>query len=186
MSLHVPPAPAPALRAVLTALNSPTLTRQTRTPTLRNPATITPVTPHPVHTLHTTPLPLYLPTAPPTRWRFLISVQGTITAAVETSRTPDGSWVFSHLSEGPFVTSTEHALRHAHPLPAPYQPRLLSVPGLYMLALWLHTDTVPHNAADILVPLSPAPPGIAADTPHRADDLLPILTTRLTPTPQPA
>ena len=37
MPLHVPPAPAPALRSVLTALGSPTAVREARTPALRPP-----------------------------------------------------------------------------------------------------------------------------------------------------
>ncbi|CAM5586181.1 hypothetical protein SRIMM317S_05906 [Streptomyces rimosus subsp. rimosus] len=35
MPLHVPPAPAPALRSVLAALGSPTAVREARTPALR-------------------------------------------------------------------------------------------------------------------------------------------------------
>ncbi|MCZ9339307.1 hypothetical protein NGM37_16160, partial [Streptomyces sp. TRM76130] len=57
------------------------------------------------------------------------------------------------------------------------------------LTLWLHGDPAadaaaghPH-AADLLVPLAPAPPGIAAHRPHRVADLLPVLTHRATPTP---
>ena len=37
MPLHVPPAPAPALRSVLAALGSPTAVREARTPALRPP-----------------------------------------------------------------------------------------------------------------------------------------------------
>ena len=71
----------------------------------------------------------------------------------------------------------------------PYQPRLLSVPELYMLTLWLHGDCTADGAdgrpaaTDLLVPLAPAPPGIAAHRPHRVAELLPVLTHRLTPTP---
>jgi hypothetical protein len=102
--------------------------------------------------------------------------------------TPDG-WAFSHFFEGPYVTSTERALRQAETLTQPYQPRLLSVPGLYMLTLWLHGDTDSDGAdgdpaaTDLLVPLAPAPPGIAAHRPHRVADLLPVLTHRVAPAP---
>ncbi|MFE0950701.1 hypothetical protein ACFW4S_26345, partial [Streptomyces mutabilis] len=100
---------------------------------------------------------------------------------------PDG-WAFSHFFEGPYVTSTERALRQAESVPQAYQPRLLSLPGLYMLTLWLHGDTAADAAAghpaatDLLVPLAPAPPGIAAHRPHRVADLLPVLSHRVTPT----
>jgi hypothetical protein len=129
--------------------------------------------------------------APVTRlagWRFLIRCGDRAVAAAETMLTPDG-WAFSHFFEGPYIASTERALRQAETVQQSYQPRLLSVPGLYMLTLWLHGDTTAdaatgHPAAtDLLVPLAPAPPGIAAHSPHQVADLLPVLTLRVTPAP---
>ncbi|WP_086728037.1 hypothetical protein, partial [Streptomyces carpinensis] len=119
-------------------------------------------------------------------WRFLIRVGDHAVAAAETMLTPDG-WAFSHFFEGPYVTSTERALRQAEALGQPYQPRLLSMPSLYMLTLWLHGDLSDDGAtghpapADLLVPLAPAPPGIPAHVPHRVAELLPVLTHRVTP-----
>ncbi|CAM5377466.1 hypothetical protein SNARM312S_08096 [Streptomyces narbonensis] len=58
-----------------------------------------------------------------------------------------------------------------------------------MLTLWLHTEpeadgtTDAPAAADLLVPLAPAPPGIAAHRPYQVADLLPVLSTRLAPPP---
>ncbi|MER6675376.1 hypothetical protein [Streptomyces sp. NPDC000983] len=188
MPLHVPPAPAPALRSVLTALGSPTAVREARTPSLRaaqGPAT--PELPLPVHVLDgiATGGPVTTRLA---GWRFLIRCGDRAVAAAETRLTPDG-WAFSHFFEGPYITSTEHALRQAETMPQAYQPRLLSVPSLYMLTLWLHGDAAADAAAghpepmDLLVPLAPAPPGIAAHRPHRAADLLPVLTHRVAPAP---
>ncbi|WP_320785096.1 hypothetical protein [Streptomyces sp. CRN 30] len=191
MPLHVPPAPAPALRTVLTALSSPTAVREARTPSLlgaRGP--VTPDLPLPVHVLdHVTPDGV--PAVRLTGWRFLIRSGGHAVAAAETMLTPDG-WAFSHFFEGPYVSATERALRQAESVVQPFQPRLLSVPGLYMLTLWLHGDcaadaaTGHPEATDLLVPLAPAPPGIAAHRPHRVADLLPVLTHRVTPAPAPA
>ncbi|MFC8346880.1 hypothetical protein [Streptomyces sp. NPDC057280] len=190
MPLHVPPAPAPALRSVLTALGSPTAVREARTPSLRTaqgPAT--PELPLPLHVLDD----LTAAGAAATRlagWRFLIRCGDRAVAAAETRLTPDG-WAFSHFFEGPYVASTERALRQAETMQQSYQPRLLSVPGLYMLTLWLHGDCTAdgaggHPAAtDLLVPLAPAPPGIAAHRPHRVAELLPVLTHRVTPKPAP-
>ncbi|MBD0844447.1 MULTISPECIES: hypothetical protein [unclassified Streptomyces] len=186
MPLHVPPAPAPALRSVLTALGSPTAVREARTPSLRTPqGPATPELPLPVHVLDditaTSPSAARL-----AGWRFLIRCGDRAVAAAETRLTPDG-WAFSHFFEGPYIASTERALRQAETMAQPYQPRLLSIPGLYMLTLWLHGDcaadaTTGHPApTDLLVPLAPAPPGIAAHRPHRAADLLPVLTLRVTP-----
>ncbi|CAL2060461.1 hypothetical protein FSY75_23690 [Streptomyces sp. TR1341] len=188
MPLHVAPAPAPALRSVLTALGSPTAVREARTPSLRaaqGPAT--PELPLPVHVLDRI-TPQGLSATRLAGWRFLIRCGDRAVAAAETMLTPDG-WAFSHFFEGPYVTSTELALKQAESLQHPYQPRLLSVPGLYMLTLWLHGDTTAdgaegHPAAtDLLVPLAPAPPGIAAHRPHPVADLLPVLTLRATRLP---
>lgn len=188
MPLHVPPAPAPALRSVLTALGSPTAVREARTPSLRAaPGPATPELPLPVHVLDE----ITAAGASATRlagWRFLIRCGERSVAAAETRLTPDG-WAFSHFFEGPYIASTERALRQAETMKQPYQPRLLSVPGLYMLTLWLHGDCTAdgatgHPAAtDLLVPLAPAPPGIAAHRPHRVAELLPVLTHRVTPAP---
>ncbi|RZU17808.1 hypothetical protein [Streptomyces sp. BK239] len=186
MPLHVPPAPAPALRSVLTALASPTAVSEARTPSLRDaegPAV--PELPLPLHVLDRI-TPEGVSATRLAGWRFLIRCGDRAVAAAETRLTADG-WAFSHFFEGPYIASTERALRQAESTPQPYQARLLSVPGLYMLTLWLHGDCASdgvtgHPAAtDLLVPLAPAPPGIAAHRPHRVAELLPVLTLRVTP-----
>jgi hypothetical protein len=180
MPLHTLPAPRTALQAVLAALNSPTATREA--PTLHNsPGPVTTSHPHPVHVLdEAAAADNVLTTTRRIGWRFLINAGGAAIASAETISTADG-WTFSHFSEGPFVTSTYHALRQAQALPALYEYRLLSVPGLYMLALWLHLDAGSGTGGDLLVPLAPAPLGIAAHRPYRAEELLSTLTRRLTP-----
>ncbi|MFJ9823813.1 hypothetical protein ACIRSU_05490 [Streptomyces sp. NPDC101160] len=190
--LRPSPAPAPALRSVLAALGSPSAVREPRTPALRAAqGPLSPELPLPVHVLGVPDIAE--PAGPPSHtrlagWRFLIRNGERAIAAADTVLTPDG-WTFSHFFEGPYVAATERALMQAEALGTPYQPRLLSVPGLYMLTLWLHTDTEADGAttvpapADLLVPLSPAPPGIAANRPHRVTDLLPVIGMRLTPPP---
>ncbi|MEU6987397.1 hypothetical protein ABZ946_28915 [Streptomyces sp. NPDC046324] len=190
--LRPSPAPAPALRSVLAALGSPTAVREARTPALRAAqGPLSPEAPLPVHVLDVREQVVPSGQAPRTRlagWRFLIRGTDRAVAAADTMLTPDG-WSFSHFFEGPYVTATERALLQAESLPTMYQPRLLSVPELYMLTLWLHGDTDADGAssspdpADLLVPLAPAPPGIAAHRPHRVADLLPVLTLRLAPPP---
>ncbi|MFI8829113.1 hypothetical protein [Streptomyces sp. NPDC053431] len=197
--LRPSPAPAPALRSVLAALGSPSAVREPRTPALRAAqGPLSPELPLPVHVLGLPASPggpgaaaATGPQPPRTRlagWRFLIRNGDRAIAAGDTMLTPDG-WSFSHFFEGPYVTATERALIQADALATPYQPRLLSVPGLYMLTLWLHTDTEADGATtepgpdDLLVPLAPAPPGIAANRPYRLADLLPVIGLRLTPPP---
>ncbi|MFD3535427.1 hypothetical protein [Streptomyces sp. NPDC058664] len=183
------PAPAPALRSVLAALGSPTAVHEARTPALRAAqGPLSPELPLPVHVLGVAGAPGQQPRIRLTGWRFLIRSGGRAIAAADTMLTPDG-WSFSHFFEGPYVTSTEHALLQAEALPVPYQPRLLSVPELYMQTLWLHADPEADGtaaapaAADLMVPLAPAPPGIAAHRAYQIADLLPVLSTRLAPPP---
>ncbi|MEU0128344.1 MULTISPECIES: hypothetical protein [unclassified Streptomyces] len=191
MPLHVSPAPAPALRSVLAALGSPTAVRDAHTPALRSvQGSLSPELPLPVHVLDR-----IVPNqaAPRTRlagWRFLIRGKERAVAAADTMLTADG-WTFSHFFEGPYIVSTELAVRQAESATTHYQPRLLSIPELYMLTLWLHADTQDDAGGgvlapnDVLVPLAPAPPGITPHRPHRVADLLPVMTLRVTPAPLP-
>ena len=201
MPLHVPQAPAPALRSVLAALRSSSAVSGARTPAAVRAAhaTLRAELPLPVHEMAHIGHSGELPRTRLTGWRFLLrsdadgpqSLDGTApgrtaVGAAEAVLTADG-WTFGGFGEGPYVTSTERALRQAESLPVPYQPRLLSVPQLYMLTLWLHRDTAADAGegapapSDVLIPLAPAPPGIAAHKPHRLDALLRLLTHRLVP-----
>jgi hypothetical protein len=188
MPLHVSPAPASALRSVLTALGSPTAVREAPVPGLRaHQGPLSPDHPLPLHVWDD----VSRAGTPLTRlagWSFLVRGGERAVATAEAMLTADG-WAFARFCGGPYVASTERALVQAEGLNAPYQPRLLSVPELYMLTLWLHHDVCADGAeglpaaGDLLVPLAPAPPGIAAHRPHHVADLLPRLTRRLTPTP---
>ncbi|MFV2119849.1 hypothetical protein ACE14D_15990, partial [Streptomyces sp. Act-28] len=174
MPLHVSQAPAPALHSVLAALDSPAL-REASTPALRSAqGPLSAELPLPVHVLGvaaSTGGPVGSPATRLAGWRFLIRGGEVTLAAADTRHTADG-WAFSHFFEGPYLASTERALRQAEASGAPWQPRLLSVPELYMLTLWLHGDPDADPAegapdpADVLIPLAPAPPGIAAHRPH--------------------
>ncbi|BAG22982.1 hypothetical protein ACIQUZ_34640 [Streptomyces griseus] len=189
MPLHVPPAPAPALRSVLAALGSPTAVREAKTSALRSvQGPLSPELPLPVHVLDRISPTRTAPLTRLTAWRFLIRSEGRAVAAADTVLTPDG-WAFSHFFEGPYLASTELALRQAEGSSTACQVRLLSIPELYMLTLWLHGDTEADPAegvlapTDVLVPLAPAPPGIAAHRPHRVADLLPVISLRVAPGP---
>lgn len=195
MPLHVSPAPAPALRSVLAALHSPTAVQGTHIPEA-GPAPANLLRPElqlPLHEMDAVSAQDGAPSTRLTGWCFLLrdteAPEGTPSRrAADAMLTADG-WVFSHFREGPYVVSAQRALRQAESLPSGYQPRLLSVPQLYMLTLWLHGDPAadasegaPHPS-DLLIPLSPAPPGITAQRQQRVDALLPVLTSRLTPPP---
>ncbi|SDO81486.1 hypothetical protein [Actinacidiphila guanduensis] len=189
MPLLVPPAPAPALLSVLAALSSPTAVREARTPALRSAeGPLDAEHPLPVHVFEPATVPGGLPQARLAGWRFHIRAGAQVAAAGETVATPDG-WVFSRFSEGPYIASTERALRQADALPETYQPHLLSLPARYMMALWLHSvpradaATAQPDPADLLIPLAPAPPGIASHRVYRMLELAPVLSVWLAPPP---
>lgn len=185
MPLIIPPAPAAAERSLRAALTTPAALRSPH-PLNVDPSALRPALSLPVHRL----APLTGPAGPRaarlTGWRFLLALEGRPAGAGETVLTPDG-WAFSHFSGGPYTASTQRAMALAEALPAPYQAALLSVPDLYMLTLWLRADPAGDPASgaplpeDLLVPLAPAPPGIAAHVPARADLLLAQLAGRLAP-----
>ncbi|MER7773078.1 hypothetical protein [Kitasatospora sp. NPDC096140] len=176
MTLQTPQPPPSALRAVLGALDSETALRQPAAAALRHPAgPLVPAHPLAVHVLDG-PRP-ELPAARRTGWRFLIKDGADVAAAAEVVQAVEGH-TFSHFTAGPYLDSTVRALREAWQLAQSsrirQQPRLLTFPGQYATALWLHSpDTGP--AADLLIPLAPAPLGVTAHRAYPAAELLPLL-----------
>jgi hypothetical protein len=150
------------------------------------PHTAGPVHPHPVYRIGLDDLAgaAGLPAARPTGWRWLVRDSRTdrVRGAVETG--PDGLAAYS---AGPFATSTASALSLAAALPIgvrrTYEPRLLDVPGLYMAALWLADTAGPGGGHDLVIPLSPAPPGVRALHPYRPEELARTLSARSRPVP---
>ncbi|MDH6133203.1 hypothetical protein P3T37_002598 [Kitasatospora sp. MAA4] len=195
MTLQTPQPPPSALRAVLAALTSDAALRQSGAGPLRSPTG--PLLP--AHPLAVHQLPpggggstRALAAAPRTGWRFLIKHGGEVVAAAEVVRAAEGH-TFSHFAAGPYLDSTVQVLAQAwqlaHPLRSRHQPRLLSMPGHYATALWLHcTETDTDADGDLLIPLAPAPLGVTAHRAYPAAELLGLLarpttgTTRSTAT----
>ncbi|MFV2022976.1 hypothetical protein [Micromonospora sp. LOL_023] len=90
--------------------------------------------------------------------RYLTEEAGQPIASAETTPAPDGTEQMSQFTEGPFVASTDKALKGVYKLATlkatRYELRLLRVPALYVMALWLH---LPRR--DLIVPLEPSPIG---------------------------
>ena len=87
-------------------------------------------------------------------WRALVSA-GTALAAAEVS--PAGE--LASVTEGPFVEGTSAALDVARRVDG--ELRLLRIPAVYVVALWVHGD----DGSDVLIPVAPAPPPLAANDP---------------------
>jgi hypothetical protein len=137
--------------------------------------------------------------ARPTGWRYLLREGDQVVASAETAGT-----AFSHFNRGPFVASTAVALQAAEAAPQArarsYDLRLLHVPALSTMALWLHGDG--HDGGggddgdgdggdggdvsddDVLVPLDPAPPGVEPNRPYPAHELLELLAQRAAQVPR--
>ncbi|GAA0672863.1 hypothetical protein GCM10010193_26810 [Kitasatospora atroaurantiaca] len=190
MTLQTPQPPPSALRAVLGALDCEAALCQPAAAALRGAAgALLPTHPLAVHVLDGPGT--HLASARRTGWRFLIKhsplKQGAseVAAAAEVVETPDGH-SFSHFTAGPYLDSTVRALRQAWQLAqasrSRHQPRLLSMPGHYATALWLHHPE-PGPATDLLIPLAPAPLGITAHRVYPAAELLALLERTRVPAP---
>jgi len=90
-------------------------------------------------------------------WRYVLLQGDTPTAAAELDvGRAGGKAAFSQLNRGPFVASTVEGVRFAEKLDAVrrhnYELRLLRIPALYIIALWL------HGQKDLIIPLPPTHP----------------------------
>ncbi|MFJ1756047.1 hypothetical protein [Kitasatospora sp. NPDC088134] len=95
-----------------------------------------------------------------------------VVAAAEVVEGPGGP-AFSHVTAGPYLDSTVRALRQAwqlsHGAAGRFEPRLLSLPEHYASALWLHSA---RPGEDLMIPLAPAPLGVAGHQVLPAAELL--------------
>lgn len=91
-------------------------------------------------------------------WRFLILDGDRVIASTDAVASQRGGFEFGQVNEGPFNGSMEQAIRKAEELPAVqkshFEPVVVLVPALYIVALWLRS---PQEENDIILPLAPAP-----------------------------
>jgi len=119
-----------------------------------------------------------LQAAQPAGWRYLVEdgeARATRPLALaQTIASPDGAHAFASLNYGPFVVGTAEAIRAAEQMTiADSDVRVLEVPALYLVALWLD-----HGQESTLVPIAPAPAGIEANHAYAAPELLDLLAQR--------
>lgn len=142
----------------------------------RNPPDFTTVAPHPIYQLGRDDLAAGrgLDAAVLTGWRYLVYSDDRCVAAGHAASQGDAHSAV--LNRGPFVESTRAAIELAESLPqvkgAVYEPALLSVPALYVLALWLRSPSAAAPA--ILIPLSPRPAQLTQRT-YAPEELVPLL-----------
>jgi hypothetical protein len=115
-------------------------------------------------------------TARHTGWRFLLAVDEQVLASAET-RFESGRQVFSHVNAGPFVAGSVDALavaeRTADADERQLELRLLNVPALYLMSVWLQPDDGKGDAA--FVPIAPAPSGFEANRVYEESEFLEAL-----------
>jgi hypothetical protein len=113
-----------------------------------------------------------LDAATQTSWRYLLVQDDAAIAEAELSSGRRGAkgagakaLEFLGLTQGPFTAATIEALAAAEQLPqvaaADYELRLLKVPAVYLVALWLH-----GAKDDILVPMGDPPRGLKKNRPY--------------------
>jgi hypothetical protein len=135
--------------------------------------------PHPVHTLGLDDLAAGrgLADAPLVAWRYMVSDGGKPPAAAEVTVDRDGHpTAFDHINRGPFVSATVRARKAAAKLPSvrdgDVEVRMLRIPALYVMALWLkHLDGGP----DTVIPLDPAPDFLEAKRAYTEAEFLQAL-----------
>jgi hypothetical protein len=115
--------------------------------------------------------------APTVGWRYLVDAGAGAVASSEVASDEGGQPTsFALLNEGPYVRSTEASLREVSTLPevesGDYEVRLLKIPALYVVALWLKDL---DGDDDLVVPLDPAPPYVEAGRTYREDEFLAAL-----------
>lgn len=156
---------------------------RTRALSAAKPASLGLAAPHPVFqlALEDVGTPAAFERAAMAGWRYLVtSGKRVIASAQASARSRTAKATFSHLNEGPFVAATERALALAEAWPevrdGRYALGLLSVPALYVEALWLR-DEDGQDGGDRFVPLDPAPAPLQAEQRYTAAEFAAALAT---------
>jgi hypothetical protein len=120
------------------------------------PSQVSIAAPHPVYFVALTDVAEgnLLSVATLTGWRYIMLEGDQTVGAANLRVKEDGEELqFSHISYGPFVNSTVEGIGRAESLPEvlsnDYELRLLDIPSLYVVSLWLHGNE------DRLIPLPP-------------------------------
>lgn len=149
------------------------------------PETLQATEPHPVYTIALDDVRAgkLVEAAVHTSWRYLLTSGGRAHAAAEHTADPQAAEPGVHVTVGPHVQGTLDAVHAALALPevgaADYELRVLRVPALYFVALWL------HGPEELFVPIVAAGPHLASATPYRERDVLDALRDAASSLPNP-
>jgi hypothetical protein len=179
MPLRLPPPPSRGLEIVTAALES---LLSTQSPAARALAIspeddagtrLSAVAPHLVYFvgLDDVAQGRMLSAARPTSWRYILLKGDNAYAAAEVTIDEDGKvGDFSYVDRGPFAENIVAAVELAEITETArggdYELRLLSVPALYLVALWL------HGTDDLILPLAPTPGGLEAERVYTEEQVL--------------
>ena len=184
MAIRYAAPPDGAERLATAGLNEVTRTARLKTAggaslTTSAPDQVTLSAPHEVHNIGLDALVAHRPLAdsPTAGWRYLVQTHAGTVASSEVAADASGQpTVFAQLNEGPFVESTARSLVEVAGIPAVksgnYEVRMLKIPALYVIALWLKDL---GGDADLVVPLEPAPDFLEADRAYLEDEFLGVL-----------
>jgi hypothetical protein len=116
----------------------------------------------------------------PQAWRFLVTAGKETVAAVESDNAPStkaGTGKLASVNAGRFVESTASALaalagEKSVASEGKSEPRLLRIPALYVMALWLHDEKTGKDSVQVL---APAPDFLTVDKVYGMDEFLAAL-----------
>jgi hypothetical protein len=137
-----------------------------------NPLDVALAVPHDVYTLGLDELAdrAGIDQARPVGRRFLVMAGDR---AISSAEITDEDGTGFQANEGPYVAATAEAIARAEDDPdlseGDYEIRLLRIPALYFVALWLR-DERGHD--DVLVPLDPVPAPFEPGRSYRPDEVL--------------
>lgn len=110
-------------------------------------------------------------------WRYLLASATGGAIAAEVHVDPGGAHEFGSLNEGLFVGDTIQATRRADGdatfANGSYELRLLRIPALYVVALWLKDQT---GLEDRFIPIGTVFPPLSPGRAYRTDELEQLLT----------
>jgi hypothetical protein len=106
-------------------------------------------------------------------WRYLLAVDDRVVASAETETREGAREAFSHVNSGPFVAGTVEALtvaeRVANEQEGVLELRLLHVPALYLMSVWLEPEDDGSDDS-IFVPIAPAPSGFEPNRVYTSEE----------------